>query len=146
MKLPQRSMLMDLTNDYLTMVKIMAWYHQVTSNHLNQCWTRSISLCGIARPKQVNSLRHIQTIGPSFTTSFITRIISFVNTIVQKILDFLALPEPVAPYGVTRPLWVNRHFMYWIMFLRKISHHWFKKRLDGSRQQVFRWMNVDQDF
>ena len=34
----------------------MAWYRQATSHYLSQCWPRSMSPYGIARPQWVNSL------------------------------------------------------------------------------------------
>ena len=37
-----------------TLVQVMAWYHQVTSHYLNQCWPRFMSPYDITRPQWVN--------------------------------------------------------------------------------------------
>ena len=31
----------------VTLLQVMAWWHQATSHYLSQCWTRSISQCGV---------------------------------------------------------------------------------------------------
>ena len=40
-----------------TIVKSMAWCHQVTSHYLSHCWPTSMSSYGITRPQWVNTLR-----------------------------------------------------------------------------------------
>ena len=35
--------------------QVIAWYHQTTGHYLSQCWPRSISPYGVARPQWVNS-------------------------------------------------------------------------------------------
>ena len=45
-----------LTDDTPTLVQVMAWCCQATSHHLNQCWPRSMSPNGVARPQWVNAI------------------------------------------------------------------------------------------
>ena len=45
---------LDLNDDKSTLVQVMAWCHQATSHYLSQCWPRSMSPYGIARPQWVN--------------------------------------------------------------------------------------------
>ena len=47
---------LDLTDDKSTLVQVMAWCHQATSHYLSQCWPRSMSPNGVARPQWVSSL------------------------------------------------------------------------------------------
>ena len=47
----------DLIDDKSTLVQVMAWCHQTTSHYLSQCWLRSLSPYGIARPQWVNTRR-----------------------------------------------------------------------------------------
>ena len=49
-----RKMSLDLTDDQLTLVQVMAWYHQAPSHYLSQCWPRSLSPYGVTRPHWVN--------------------------------------------------------------------------------------------
>ena len=44
---------LDLCDDKSTLVQAMAWCHQATSHYLSQCWPRSMSPCGITRPRWV---------------------------------------------------------------------------------------------
>ena len=43
----------DLTVDKSTLVQVMAWCRQATSNYLSQCWHRSVSPYGVTRPQWV---------------------------------------------------------------------------------------------
>ena len=43
----------DLTDDKSTLVQVMAWCRQATSNYLNQCWPRSLLPNGVTRPQWV---------------------------------------------------------------------------------------------
>ena len=45
----------DSLDDKSTLVLVMAWCHQATSHYLNQCWPRSISPQGVAKPQWVNT-------------------------------------------------------------------------------------------
>ena len=47
-------MSMELTDDKSTLVQVMAWCHQAPSHYLSQCWPRSTSPYGVARPQWVN--------------------------------------------------------------------------------------------
>ena len=49
-------MSLDFTDDQSTLVQVMAWCRQATSHYLSQCWPRSLSPYGVARPQWVNSL------------------------------------------------------------------------------------------
>ena len=46
-----RWMSQDLTDDQSTLVQVMAWCRQATSHYLSQCWLRSLSPYGVARPQ-----------------------------------------------------------------------------------------------
>ena len=48
-----RWMSQDLTDDWLTLVQVMAWCHQATSHCLSQRWPRFISPYGVTRPQWV---------------------------------------------------------------------------------------------
>ena len=52
-----RLMPLNLTNENLTWVQVMAWCRQETSHYLNQWWPRSPTSYGITRLHWVNSLR-----------------------------------------------------------------------------------------
>ena len=41
-------------DDKSILVQVMAWCRQATSPHLSQCWTRSVSPYGVAKPHLVN--------------------------------------------------------------------------------------------
>ena len=43
--------------DKSTLVQVMAWCHQATSHYRNQCWPRSPTPNGVARPQWVNTWR-----------------------------------------------------------------------------------------
>ena len=49
-------MLLDFTDDQLTLVQVMAWCRQATSHYLSQCWLRSMSPYGLTRPQWVKSI------------------------------------------------------------------------------------------
>ena len=61
---------LNLTDDKSTLVQVMAWCRQATSHYLSQCWTRSLSPYGVARPQWVNMLKW-------WISSLITSIPSF---------------------------------------------------------------------
>ena len=44
---------LDYTYDEPTLVQVMAWCHQATSNYLNQSWQRSLPPYGVIRPQWV---------------------------------------------------------------------------------------------
>ena len=50
-----RLMLLDLTDDKLTLVQVMAWCRQATSHYPSQCWPRSMSPYATTGPQWVNS-------------------------------------------------------------------------------------------
>ena len=50
-----RWMSVDLTDDKLTLVQVMAWCHQAKSHYLSQCWPSSMLPYGITRPQWVNT-------------------------------------------------------------------------------------------
>ena len=43
-------MSLDFTDDQSTLVQVMAWCHQATSQYISQCWPRSLSPYGVTRP------------------------------------------------------------------------------------------------
>ena len=46
----------ELIDGKSTLIQVMAWCRQATSHYLNQCWPRSVSPCGVTRPRWVNVL------------------------------------------------------------------------------------------
>ena len=46
----------DLTDDKSTLVQVMAWCRQATSDYLSQCCLSPLSLYGVARPQWVKSV------------------------------------------------------------------------------------------
>ena len=46
----------DPTEDKSTLVQVMVWCRQATSHYLSQCWPRSMSPYGVARPQWVSTL------------------------------------------------------------------------------------------
>ena len=56
-KIPLRWMPLYLTDDKSTLVQVMAWCRQATSHYLSQCWPRSLSPYGVARPRRVKEWR-----------------------------------------------------------------------------------------
>ena len=51
-----------ITDDKSTLVQVMAWWHQVTSHYLSQCWTSSVSRYGITMPQWVKGLYTLNNI------------------------------------------------------------------------------------
>ena len=49
-----RLMPRDFTGDKSTLVEVMTWYHQATSNYLRQDWPISLSPDGVTKPQRVN--------------------------------------------------------------------------------------------
>ena len=47
-------MSLDLNDEKSTLVQVMAWCRQATSQYLSQCWPRSLLLYGVTRPQWVN--------------------------------------------------------------------------------------------
>ena len=50
------------TEDKATLVQVMAWCHQGTSDYLNQCWPRSLSPYDVTRPQLVKNQQKIITL------------------------------------------------------------------------------------
>ena len=44
-------MSLDFSDDQSTLVQVMAWCPQATSQHLSQCWPRSLLAYGVSRPQ-----------------------------------------------------------------------------------------------
>ena len=53
-ELALRWMSLVLTDDKSTLVQVMAWCRQATSQYLCQCWPTSLSPYGVTRPQWVN--------------------------------------------------------------------------------------------
>ena len=49
-KIVLKWMPIDVTNGTSTLVEVMAWCRQATSQYLNQCWPRSMPPYGVTRP------------------------------------------------------------------------------------------------
>ena len=56
-ELSLRWMSLDLTDDKSTLVQVMAWCCQATSDYLSQCWPRSLSPYGITGPQWVKRVQ-----------------------------------------------------------------------------------------
>ena len=52
-----RRMPQNPSDDKSTLVQVMAWCRQATSHYLSQCWPRSLSPYGVARPRWIITLR-----------------------------------------------------------------------------------------
>ena len=50
----------DFTDDKSTLNKVMDWLRQATSHYLIQCWPRSISPYGVARPQWIKILLNVE--------------------------------------------------------------------------------------
>ena len=75
-----RWMSLNLTDDELTMVQVMAWCHQATSHYLNQCWPRFFSHMG--------SLGHNEfTRGSTAHSPSIFSLLWFLSQIIYCILN-----------------------------------------------------------
>ena len=53
-KIVLRWISVDLTDDKLTLVQVMAWCRQATSHYLSPCWSRFLSPYDVTRPQWVN--------------------------------------------------------------------------------------------
>ena len=54
-KIAVRLMLLDLIDEYSTLVQAMARCRQATSHYLSQCWPRSMSPYGVTRSQLINT-------------------------------------------------------------------------------------------
>ena len=63
----------DLNDDESTLVQVMAWCRQATSQYLNQCWLSSMSPYGVTRPQWINCCKTFVNVkgvcGKSLVTS-----------------------------------------------------------------------------
>ena len=55
-KIVERWIPQNSTDDKSTLVQVMAWCHQATSNYLSQCWPRNLSPYGVTRPQWVKKM------------------------------------------------------------------------------------------
>ena len=65
-------MILDLTDDLSTLVRVMAWCRQASSHYLSQCWSRSLSSYGVTRPQWVKLkrlLRYVDSLVQDYTKS-----------------------------------------------------------------------------
>ena len=51
-------MLLDVTDDKQALIQVMAWPHQVASDYLSQCLSRTMLPIGIIRPQCVKLSSH----------------------------------------------------------------------------------------
>ena len=63
-KIVVRWMPQNSSDDKSTLVQVMAWCGQATNHYLNQCWPRSMSSYGVARPQWVNNLTYLSYVCP----------------------------------------------------------------------------------
>ena len=64
-----RWMPQDLTDDKSTLVQVMVWCRQASSQYLSQCWPRSLSPYGVTRPQWVNSCLNRESVWPILALS-----------------------------------------------------------------------------
>ena len=57
-EIPLSRMSLNHTDDKPTLVQVMAWCRQATSQYLNQCWPRSMSPYGVTRPQWVKVMKY----------------------------------------------------------------------------------------
>ena len=74
----------DFIDGKSTLVQVMVWCRQATSNYLSQCWPRSLSPYGVTRPQRVNTLRPEQN-GWHFADN---NIYIFMNEEVWIVIEF----------------------------------------------------------
>ena len=95
---------LDLADDKSTLVQVMAWCPQATSQFLNQCWPRSLPPYGIC-----------------FKQHFDTRYLVFYNTSPPRMfLSLDLLWECRIQHSANRPLYVTSSYSTWI-FWRGVS-------------------------
>ena len=112
-----RWMSLDLFDGKSTLVQTMAWCHQATSHYLSQCWPRALSLYGITRPQEVNTLRPRQN-GCHFADNIFKCI--FLNENVRISLKI--------SLGFVRKVWINNipalvQIMAWCLPGDMTSHY-----------------------
>ena len=61
-----RWMPQDINDNDSALFQVMAWCHQLTSHHLNQCCLRPMTPYGLTRPQWAKTVKHIQTDTPMF--------------------------------------------------------------------------------
>ena len=59
----------DLTDDKSTLVQVMAWCRQATSQYLSQCWPSSLWPYGVTKPQRVKALT-LSKMADIFQTTF----------------------------------------------------------------------------
>ena len=90
-----------LTDNKSTLVQVLAWCRQATSDYLNQCWPRSMSPYGVTRLQWVNTLR------PKKMAAILKK--SSIALSWQKMFAF----------------WLKIHWILTRLHLT-VSQHWFK--------------------
>ena len=83
----------DFTDDKSTLAQVTTWCRQATSHYLGQCWPRSVSPYGVARPQWVNTLRiwcsvHNLSIVPIINGVFFGNNFPFPMSIYRRSLTF----------------------------------------------------------
>ena len=96
-----RWMPLDLTDDKLTLVQVMAWCRQATSYYLSKCWPRFVSPNGVTKPQYTCTVHKVLTHWCSTGS-----------------IQLLLMPWFLAPPGHQQP-WF---WLYWIN--RSLSSTW----------------------
>ena len=112
--------------DMSTLVQVMAWCRQATSHYLSQCWPRSMSPNGVARPQWVNSNKscgtkfinslNVTTFKYAQLKSYDTKIINSLNVTTFKHAQFKSCNTKFinsmnnTTFNTLRPRQNGRHF------------------------------------
>ena len=72
-----------LTNEKSILVQVKAWCHQATSHYLSECWPRSPSPYGIARPQWIHGIDYI------YEDRFQLPMLSQFSEIIKKVCLYL---------------------------------------------------------
>ena len=110
-----RWMPQHFTDDKSIMVQVMAWCRQATSHYLSQCWPRSLSPYGAARPQWVKGKQTVKTwnISCRLTSQILKVGYWYLST-------FKGGRSGLTHWGLVILLCVSQH-----------DHHWSRKCIDS---------------
>ena len=105
-----RWMTLGLTDDKSTLVQVMAWCRQATSHYLSQCWSSSMSPCGVIRQQPVRDdvtmWRHLSLAGRTH------KMIPEWQDMTSWILVDLSSADGLVPVG-----WFHNLKQYWLIII-----------------------------
>ena len=154
-------MLLNHTYGKSTLVQVMAWCRQATSDYLSQCCPRSQSPYGITRPQWVNSLSPVKFewnfryvilkqilliddwiicceiaqiwMSLDFTDdqSILVQVMAWCRQATSHYLS-QCWPRSLSPYGITRPQWVKKNNLCWSICTLSWNTHLCRKFVKES--------------